>query len=94
MQDKTSSQRRVKNLALAGVAGLAGCSTIVIITVALIVGLWLDAQLGQRGPCTFGMLIVSIPFSLYAMLRITLGAIQRIVPQINYKRDSSHTEEV
>lgn len=69
-------------------------ATIIIIMVALIIGLWLDSRLGQRGPCTFGMLIVSIPFSLYVMLRITLGALRRIQPQITIENGSSHTEEV
>jgi hypothetical protein len=73
--------QRLKNLALAAVAAQAGCATLVIVFVALFLGLWLDNQLGQRGPCTFGTLVLSVPFSLYAMLRIALGAIQLIQPQ-------------
>jgi hypothetical protein len=76
------SGRRIKNLGLAAVAGQAGCATLIIVFGALLFGLWLDAQLGQRGPCVFGLLILSVPFSLFIMLRIALGAINRIVPQL------------
>ncbi len=83
---------RVKNLSLAGVAGLAGCATLIIVFSALFIGLWLDSQLGQRGPCIFGMLILSVPVSLFAMLRIALGAINRIQPQLKNTL-SEDTEE-
>jgi hypothetical protein len=73
--------RRFKNLGLAAIAGQAGCATLIIVFSALLVGLWLDAQLGRRGPCVFGLLILSVPLSLFIMLRIALGAINRIVPQ-------------
>lgn len=96
-QDDSYQVQRVKNLSLAAIAGLSGFATIVIITIALFIGFWLDAQLfGTRGLCTFGMLVLSVPFSLYTMLRITLGAIKRIIPQTPYQQEqvSSHTEEV
>lgn len=73
---------RIKNLGLAAVAGQAGCATLIIVFAALLIGLWLDSQLQQRGPCTFGLLILSVPLSLWVMLRIALGAISRIVPQV------------
>lgn len=88
---------RIKNLGLAAVAAQAGCATLIIVFVALFVGLWLDSRLGQRGPCTFGLLIVSVPFSLYIMLRIALGAINRIVPQlppVERPSEESESEEV
>ncbi len=75
-------RRYYKNLGLAAVAGQAGCATLIIVFAALFIGLWLDAQLGQRGPCVFGLLILSVPLSLFIMLRIALVAINRIVPQL------------
>ena len=90
-----TSRQRATNLGLAAVAGQAGCVTIIIVFTALFLGLWLDAQFGQRGPFTFILLVLSIPLSLYMMLRITLGAIQRISPPpVDQKRDTSKTEEV
>ncbi|MDX1994307.1 MAG: hypothetical protein SF029_18125 [bacterium] len=87
--------RRVKNLALAAVAGQAGCITLIIVFGALFVGLWLDSRLGQRGPCTFGTLILSVPFSLYAMLRIAVGAISLIQPQLSAaaSKETDYTAE-
>lgn len=73
------SQQRIKNLGLAAVAGQAGCWTVIIAFGALFLGLWLDSMIvGYRGPCTIGMLILSVPLSLYVMLRISLSAINRI----------------
>ncbi len=83
---RTPVSTRIKNLTLAAIAGQAGCITLIIVLSALFIGLWFDSQLGQRGPCTAGMLIISVPFSLYAMLRLTLSALNRIVPQPVQKR--------
>lgn len=85
-------QQRVKNLALAAVAGQAGCVTLVIVIAAMFIGLWLDSQLGQRGPCTFGILILSVPFSLFVMLQITVRAVERIIPQPTVNRDEPSTD--
>lgn len=85
-------RRRLRNLGLAAVAAQAGCVTLVIVFVALFLGLWLDSLLGQRGPCTFTVLILSVPVSLFAMLRIALGAIRLIDPPAH--PESSPTADV
>ncbi len=90
---KTPLQKRVKNLGLAAVAGQAGCVTLVIVFAALLLGLWLDSTLDQRGPCTFGMIILSVPFSLFAMLRIALGAISMIEPPAFNELDTDPSEQ-
>lgn len=75
------SPSRAANLTYATMAGQAGCLTIIIIFVALFVGLWLDSQTGTRGPFTIGLLLLSVPISLFAMVRIALSAIAEIQPQ-------------
>lgn len=75
-----SEPPRLHNLSYAALAGQAGCVTLLVVFGALLAGLWLDARLGQRGPCVFGLLIVSVPVSLALMLRVALGAINRITP--------------
>ena len=75
---QTPLGRRMRNLGLAAVAGQAGCITLIIVFSAMFLGLWLDAQFDQRGPFTFGLLLLSVPVSLYAMLRIALVAISKI----------------
>ncbi len=77
MQDR-DARHRIRNLGLATIAGQAGCLTTLIVLSALLLGLWLDSLMGTRGPCTVGLLILSVPFSLYAMLRLSLSAINRI----------------
>jgi hypothetical protein len=72
--------QRTQNLTYAGIAGLAGCATIAFVMVALMVGLWLDSQFGRRGPFTIGLLCLSVPISLGAMVWIALSMTKRIVP--------------
>jgi len=72
--------QRARNLALATVAGQVGCSTVVLIFFALFAGLWLDAQFGVKGPFTIILLLLSIPVSLFLVLRMALGAVRAIQP--------------
>ncbi|MDZ4769635.1 MAG: AtpZ/AtpI family protein [Chloroflexota bacterium] len=71
---------RAANLGYAAVAGQAGCFTLGIILVSLFAGIALDAHFGLRGPFTIGLLLFSIPISLFMMVRIALGAVGRISP--------------
>lgn len=79
---------------LAAVAGQAGCATLLIVFTALFIGLWLDSLFGQRGPWTFGLLILSVPVSLYVMLRLTLSAIRRIIPQPTVTADQHEPPDI
>jgi hypothetical protein len=76
---------------LAAVAAQAGCVTIIIIVAALLVGLWLDAQAGRRGLFTIGLLVLSVPFTLFLMVRIALGAVNRIQARSGW--DGRNNEE-
>lgn len=76
----TPAKTRAQNLSYAALGGQAGCVTLVIVIAALFLGLWLDSLVGQRGPFTIGLLVLSMPVSLYLMLRIALGAVSRIKP--------------
>jgi hypothetical protein len=58
-------------------AAQAGCAAVVVVLLALFVGLWLDSAVGQRGLCTLGVIVASIPLSLWLMLKIALRVIQR-----------------
>lgn len=80
MSLKRPFKKRAKNLGLAAIAGQAGCASLIIVFIALFLGLWLDSETGQRGPFTFGLLLISVPFSLYVMLKIALGATNLIDP--------------
>ena len=76
-QPKTEDYMR--NMALAVVAGQAGCSTLVVVFAALFAGLYLDSHLGTRPLFTIGLLVASVPISLYAMVRLILSSVAAIV---------------
>lgn len=72
-----------RNMALAAVAGQAGCSSVGMIFLALFLGLFLDAQFNTHPVLTIGLVLVAIPVSLYVMVRLLLssvGAIQTAPP--------------
>jgi hypothetical protein len=69
---------RVKNLTIAGILALTGFIALVIALLALFIGLWLDSLLGQRGPITVCLLVLSVPFSLWLMTRLALSLVQRL----------------
>lgn len=81
---------RVRNLTLAGIAGLAGCWIIIVVIVALIAGLWLDARFGLRGPFTIGVVVLSMPVTLFVVLRVVLKLIAMIQPP--QKPDDQYTD--
>lgn len=68
----------VRNLALAGVAGQAGCATVVLIFLALFAGMFLDSRLDTHPVFTLGLVLLSVPVSLYAMIRMLLSSVAAI----------------
>jgi MFS family permease len=71
---------RARNLSYATIAGSAGCMILIGVIGALLIGMWIDAQLGWRGPCTVGLVVLSAPISLYIVVRIVLGLVAQIQP--------------
>jgi hypothetical protein len=71
---------RTRNLAYAAVAGLTGCATVSFVIAALLLGVWLDARLGARGPFTIILLAASVPISLLVMVRVAIILVGRIQP--------------
>ncbi|MDX2163281.1 MAG: hypothetical protein SF162_18325 [bacterium] len=84
---------RMRNLAYAALAAQSGCFPAVFIIGALLVGLWLDAQLGQRGPITVALLLLSIPVSLSLMVLFSLRNIKRMTTSIAPRPKHQHQEE-
>lgn len=72
------SSEYARNLALAAVAGQAGCLSVVVIFLALFAGLFLDARLDTHPVFTIGLVLVSVPLSLYAMIRLMLSSVGAI----------------
>ena len=62
---------------LASVVGQVGCITVILITVALGGGLFLDNFLGSKPVFTILFTISSVPVTLYLIVRISLTAAAR-----------------
>ncbi len=52
----------------------AGCLGTGLVIGAMVLGLWLDGQLGTRPWLTLGLLFLSMPVSVYAIYRVALRA--------------------
>ncbi|MFC2028556.1 hypothetical protein ACFLTX_01380 [Chloroflexota bacterium] len=71
-----------RNLTFAGIAGLAGLITLLIVLVSLLLGLWLDNKLGTNHGFTIGLILGSVPVTVFIMLKFVRWATSRIKPQI------------
>ena len=68
-----------KTLAQGSLIGVqAGCVSIVVVIAALVIGIWLDRTIGTRYIFTLGLLLVSIPVSLAAMVYSVLRSSRSI----------------
>ncbi len=67
-------------MALAGLLGQVGCLTVIVILLALGAGLWLDNRLGTRPTFTLGLVLGSIPVSIYLMIRVLQSGMSRVQP--------------
>jgi len=84
---------RALQMALLGVIGQVGCLTLVIILVALVAGLWLDNQFQTRPLFTIVLIIVSMPITIFLMLRVVLSFAPRIQNLTGRTIGSSEEEE-
>ncbi len=89
----TSTEVVSKTLAQGSLIGVqAGCVSVILIILALVVGLVLDRALGTKYVFTVGLLLLSIPVSLgamvYTVLRSTRSMQTQPAPQATKKEDS------
>lgn len=84
---------RIKKGRLAGIGALAGFVTLAIVLAALFLGLWLDSRLGQRGPLTVLLLVLSVPISLTILVRIALGSVKYVTETVDTPADEKSEEE-
>lgn len=61
-----------------GILAQVGCLTLTIILVALLAGLWLDGQFSSRPLFTVGLVVLSIPITLFLMYRVVMRSASRI----------------
>ena len=66
-------------MVLATVTGQVGCLTVAGIILALVIGRWLDSQFSTASPWfTIGLILGSVPVTLFLMVRLTLRATQSL----------------
>jgi hypothetical protein len=75
--DKDRAEQALK-MALVGVIGQVGCLTLLIISVALIAGLWLDNQFQTRPLFALILVLASVPLTIFLMFRVVLSFAPRI----------------
>jgi hypothetical protein len=74
--------RYVLNMSLAGVAGQVGCVTVLIVFGSLFAGIWLDRWLGTRPLLTVGLLLGSVPVTIFIMFWLVKSAVSKIQPAV------------
>jgi F0F1-type ATP synthase assembly protein I len=89
----TSTEVVTKTLAQGSLIGVqAGCVSVILIILALVAGILLDRALGTKYMFTVGLLLLSIPVSLgamvYTVLRSTRSMQNQPAPQATKKEDS------
>ncbi len=87
--NRPSNADYMRNLALATVAGQAGCGTVVLIFGALFLGLYLDSYLDTHPVFTIGLILLAIPVSLYAMIHLMLTSVAAIKPSPAAQSDAT-----
>jgi len=78
--DRKITPEYIRNLALATVAGQSGCMTVILIFLGLFGGMYLDERFDTHPLFTIGLVMLAIPISLYAMVRLMLSSIAAIRP--------------
>jgi hypothetical protein len=79
------------NFGIAFALGQVGCLTLIIIIVAILAGMWLDEQFHTNSILTFGLIVLSIPLSIIAMLGVVRSASKKII--IRQSAIRAHKEE-
>ena len=90
----SSSEVVTKTLAQGSLIGVqAGCVSVIIIILALVVGLVLDRALGTKYMFTVGLMLLSIPVSLGAMVYSVLRSTQAMRTQSSAQSSQTQKED-
>jgi MFS-type transporter involved in bile tolerance (Atg22 family) len=79
-EQQSDTRQYALNLTLAGVAGLAGVITLVIVLLAMFAGIWLDKKFDTNHNFTIGLILCSVPITLVIMFSFVKAATARIKP--------------
>lgn len=73
------------NLTLAGIAGLAGVITLVIVLSSMFAGIWLDKKFDTGHNFTLGLILGSVPVTVIVMFYFVRSATAKIKLSITKK---------
>ena len=73
---------------VAGVLAQVGCVTLLIITLSILGGLWLDTQFDTRPLFTVVLVVASVPVTVYLIIRFVL----RFTASLREKVDVNNTK--
>jgi hypothetical protein len=93
--EPNNRNRYVLNLSLAGVAGQVGCVTVILVFGSMFAGIWLDRWLGTRPLFTVGLLLGSVPvtiFIMYWLVKLAIAKIQPVVPAQTVRKEKESGE--
>jgi F0F1-type ATP synthase assembly protein I len=76
--DPNQKSTNTRNLVIAALAGQVGILTLIIVLGAVFGGLALDKLYGTKPWFTVGLLVVSIPISIFVMVFLVRKAVSRI----------------
>lgn len=74
----SEKQSNTRNLVIAALVGQVGILTLIIVLAAVFGGLALDARFNTKPWFTIGLLVASIPVSIFAMVFLVRKAVSRI----------------
>jgi len=83
----------VHNFEIYSVGGQVGCSSLIIILMAVFAGIALDKLLGTKPLFTIGLTLGSAPLSLYISYKLAMRAVKNINPQEPASKQVKPVEE-
>jgi F0F1-type ATP synthase assembly protein I len=94
-QSNNDRQGAIFGVVLATTVAQVGCVTVIVILGALALGLALDNWLDTRPLFTLVLMLLSIPLSLYLLVRVALSSTQQLTPSASRqaKEESSREAE-
>jgi hypothetical protein len=90
--EKARAERALK-MTLAVVVGQVGCLTLAIIAIALVAGLWLDARFDTKPLFALGLVMASVPLTLFLMFRVVLTVAPKIQIHAQQATAAPHEEK-
>ncbi len=81
MAQSDDERRNTINTLLIVLVGQVGCLTLIVISLSVLIGLWLDRVFGTKPFLTLALLLAGIPVSVILMLYVARKTLARLKAQ-------------